>query len=515
MRKFSIQTLGCKVNQYESEQMASLLRSQGWVESGTDDAELRIVNTCSVTMEAASKSRQAVRRAVRTGDKSQVVVAGCWATSDKQSASQMTGVDLVVTHHDDVGNDLRGLLNRLGPSESDAHPNPDYKGRGTNVGTRSLPLLHHRQHQQRAFLKIQDGCDAHCTYCIIPKLRPLLWSKPLDELVREARQLVAAGHIELVLTGIFLGAYGRETALRRRQSSVARRPLADAIDALCTRVPGLRRLRLSSLEPGDLDDRLLAALRSHWQVVPHFHVPLQSGSDAILRKMNRQYRRDDFLRLVERLYSAFDRPALTSDVIVGFPGESDAAFQQTVDVVNRARFIHVHAFAFSPRPGTAAARWQSEFIHGPIVGRRIDLLRRLAGAFSLDFRSTFVHQTVQLLVERERAGAFGKSPSPGTPGEGWGEGLGLRRMAFGKKKEPSPCPSPGVPGEGMEGNSAGVWRHGRCQRYFDVHFENDCAATGDVATGDLVDVRIDRVTPTRSFGTLVSIAAMGPEHSSP
>jgi len=456
MAKFSIQTLGCKVNQYESEQMASLLRSHGWTESDPDAAELRIVNTCSVTAEAASKSRQAVRRAVRTGAKSKVVVAGCWATSDKQTAGQMTGVDLVLTHHDNVSDRLTEFVAE------------GAKGQKLGVvGTRSLPLLHQRQHQQqRAFLKIQDGCDAHCTYCIIPKLRPLLWSKPLDELVREARQLVDAGHVELVLTGIFLGAYGRETALRRRQSGGARRPLADAIDALCLHVPGLRRLRLSSLEPGDLDDELLAALRSHWQIVPHFHVPLQSGSDAILRKMNRQYRRDDFLRLVDRLYSAFDRPALTSDVIVGFPGESDAAFQQTVDVVNRARFIHVHAFAFSPRPGTAAARWPRDFVRGPIVGRRIDLLRRRAGAFSLDFRSTFVNQTVQLLVERERS----------TPG---------------------------------------AWRHGRCQRYFDVHFENDSTAVGAAATGDLVDVRIDRVTPTRTFGTLVSIAARGPEHSSP
>ncbi|MGD0770855.1 MAG: tRNA (N(6)-L-threonylcarbamoyladenosine(37)-C(2))-methylthiotransferase MtaB [Tepidisphaeraceae bacterium] len=456
MRKFSIQTLGCKVNHYESEQMASLLRSHGWVESGPDDAELRIVNTCSVTMEAASKSRQAVRRAVRTGDKSKVVVAGCWATSDKQTASQMTGVDLVLTHHDNVADRLTEFASN------------GAKGQKLGVvGTRSLPLLHQRQHQQqRAFLKIQDGCDAHCTYCIIPKLRPLLWSKPLDELVREATQLVDAGHVELVLTGIFLGAYGRETAVRRRQSSVARRPLAEVIDALCTRVPGLRRVRLSSLEPGDIDHELLASLRSHRQIVPHFHVPLQSGSDAILRKMNRQYRRDDFLRLVDRLYSAFDRPALTTDVIVGFPGESEAAFQQTLDVVHHARFIHVHAFAFSPRPGTAAARWQRDFVRGPVVGRRIDLLRRHAGAFSLDFRSTFVNETVQLLVERERS-------------------------------------------------APGVWRHGRCERYFDVHFENDSTAVGAAATGDLVDVRIDRVTPTRTFGTLVSIAANGPEHSSP
>jgi tRNA A37 methylthiotransferase MiaB len=180
--------------------------------------------------------------------------------------------------------------------------------------------------------------------------------------------------------------------------------------------------------------------------------------------MNRQYRRDDILRLVDRLYWAFNRPALTSDIIVGFPGESDAAFQQTVDLVNRARFIHVHAFAFSPRPGTVAARWQHDFVHGPIIGQRIDLLRRRAGTFSLEFRSTFVNQTVQLLVEHERS-------------------------------------------------TSGAWRHGRCQRYFDVYFENDSAA-GNPATGDLVDVRIDRVTPTRTFGTLLSIAAKGPERRS-
>jgi threonylcarbamoyladenosine tRNA methylthiotransferase MtaB len=447
MRTFSIQTLGCKVNQYESEQMASLLRSHGWTESDPQSAELRIINTCSVTMDAASKSRQAARRAVRLPvfeengriGQPKVAVAGCWATSDKQAAGQIPGVDLVLTHHDDISE----LLTRFIKPAEEAPSKPPV------VGTRSLPLLESRQnHNQRAFLKIQDGCDAHCTYCIIPKLRPLPWSKPLEDLIREARQLVDAGHVELILTGIFLGAYGQKTALRRRQSNDGRRPLAEVIESLCTRVPGLGRIRLSSLEPGDLDDELLATLRSHEQVVPHFHLPLQSGSDAILKKMNRQYTRDDFLRLVDRLYAAFDRPALTTDVIVGFPGESDAAFDQTLDVVDRARFIHIHAFPFSARPGTAAARWQSSFIRGPIVNQRIELLRLRASGFSQDFRTTFVSRTVQVLVERERSTADSSL------------------------------------------------HHGRCERYFDVHFESECAKAGD-----LISVRIDRVTPTRTFGT--------------
>jgi threonylcarbamoyladenosine tRNA methylthiotransferase MtaB len=359
MRTFFIQTLGCKVNQYESEQIATLLRSFGWIESDAESAELRIINSCSVTVEAASKSRQSARRAVKlpmAGVKPRVVVMGCWATSDREAAGQIPGVDLVLTHKDNVAERLKEFLaEEAGPVRLGA------------VGTHSLPLLDERQSgHQRAFLKIQDGCDAHCTYCIIPSLRSTLWSKPPDDLLKEARQLVTAGHIEIVLTGIFLSAFGQATALRRRQSKAAGNPLARAIEMLCTGVPGLRRLRLSSLEPGDLDDDLLEVLRSHPQVVPHFHLPLQSGSSAILRKMNRQYTRDDFLHLLDRLDLAFDKPALTTDIIVGFPGETDADFEQTLEVVDRARFIHMHVFPFSPRPGTAAARWQSDFVRGPI-----------------------------------------------------------------------------------------------------------------------------------------------------
>jgi threonylcarbamoyladenosine tRNA methylthiotransferase MtaB len=451
MRTFSIQTLGCKVNQYESEQVATLLRSFGWVESDADTAELRIINSCSVTIEAASKSRQSVRRAAKLpidGRNPRVIVMGCWATSDREAASRLPGVDLVLTHQDDVAERLKEFLS----VETNAKTTLV-----SEVGTHGLPILGQRQTQhQRAFLKIQDGCDAHCTYCIIPRLRTSLWSKSPEELLKEARQLVAAGHIEIILTGIFLSAYGQETALRRRQSETTGNPLAKAINMLCTDVPGLRRLRLSSLEPGDLDDELLQVLRSHPQVVPHFHLPLQSGSSAILRKMNRQYTRDDFLRLLDRIDAAFDRPALTTDIIVGFPGETDADFQQTLNVVDRARFIHMHVFPFSPRPGTAAARWEADFVRGPMVGDRIDLLRRREIEFSHAFRSSFIGESVQLLVEREAS----------------------RQTEFSNI------------------------RHGRCPRYFDVHFESEIAQTGD-----LVDVRIDRVTPTRTFGTMVSIAA--------
>ena len=554
MKTFCIHTLGCKVNQYESEQLAALLRSRGLVETSAPQAELRIINTCSVTVQAASQSRQSVRRITRlpvlldrpamaprhqvdgpapaaglgehpSADNSagrppaapspldplqqaglprmglirpRIVVTGCWASSDEKAASALEGVDAVLTHQHDVAGELDRLLSLWrsadtetgsasaghnfrasesppGPMDNgwmmkawtaagnrttenkaeiarnvNAIPRPHYRNNArhsSQTGANTLPLLgDHQTGRQRAFLKVQDGCDAHCTYCIIPRLRPVLFSKPLDDAVLEARRLVDSGHVEIVLTGIFLGAYGHPTALRRRQQGGAGIYLAQLVHALCSRVPGLRRLRLSSLEPGDLTDELLEALRAHPQVMPHFHLPLQSGSDLLLRRMNRQYARGDFLRMLDRVNQAFHRPALTTDVIVGFPGETDAEFQQTMDVVQAARFIHVHAFPYSPRPGTAAARWTNDFVPGSLVKLRMDRLRRQADDQSFAFRCDFAGREVEVIVEHDQ---------PQAP-----------------------------------------FRHGRSERYFPVYFESATANPGDA-----VRVRIDRVTPARTFGT--------------
>jgi threonylcarbamoyladenosine tRNA methylthiotransferase MtaB len=373
----------------------------------------------------------------------------------------------VLTHHEDVAASLKRLLD--GWLEPGAAPATSASGcllepgPGAAGGTTSLPLLSdHAAGHARAFLKVQDGCDAHCTYCIIPRLRPELWSKPLEQAVEEARALVAAGHREIVLTGIFLGAYGQRTALRRRQRAAAGgaasggggASLAQLAEALCTRVPGLLRLRFSSLEPMDLSDELIEVLRRLPQVVPHFHLPLQSGSDRLLRRMNRQYRRDEFLRMLDRVRRAFDRPALTTDIICGFPGECDGAFEQTLDIVRRAKFIHVHAFPFSPRPGTAAARWTDDRVPPAIAQARIEQLRQLALDHCQAYRRQFAGETVQVLVERPDATA---------------RELGLA--------------------------------HGRCPRYFDVHFHWPQARWGEP-----IDVRIDRITRTRTFGSVVATA---------
>ena len=464
MATFYIQTLGCKVNQYESEQIASLLRSRGLVGVDQPEADLRVVNTCSVTIQAASKSRQTVRRTTRlpvlennasiatlpinwqgrgqaSREPSRTIVTGCWATSDRAAAMQLPGVDAVLGHHNDVAAELDRLLDRWNLCSKPSPPSPVKQNPA--FGTRSLPLLEeHQSGHQRAFLKVQDGCDAHCSYCIIPRLRPNLWSKPVEKVVDEARRMVDAGHVEIVLTGIFLSAYGHPTALRRRQPRDSEKPLADLLSALCTQVSGLRRLRFSSLEPGDLTSGLLTAMRSHEQIVPHFHLPLQSGSDALLH---------DFLRMVDQVRDAFDRPAITTDIIVGFPGETDGEFARTVEVADRVKFIHIHAFSFSPRPGTAAARWKADFVHGPVVNERIECLGARAAAHSLEFRRQFVNETVELLVERQRV-------------------------------------------------QSSV-RHGRCERYFDVSFEDAVARTGDA-----VRVTIDAVSPEGTMGHVVAAA---------
>ncbi len=440
MPTFRIETLGCKVNQYESLQMQQFLCDLGWHQTSCAQADLVIVNTCAVTTSAAGKSRQLARKLAARAS-GQTIVTGCWATGDRQTAQALTGVTAVAGHSDDVAAVLRQLTGSKGASG------------GAGAGDAFLPLLSTRQTgNQRALLKVQDGCDAHCTYCIIPKLRPTLRSKPLTDAVDEARRLVAAGHLEIVLTGVFLGAYGQPTALHRRQTP-SELSLARLIEAI-TQVPGLRRLRLSSLEPADLTPDLIAVMRSHPQVMPHFHLPLQSGSDQILKRMNRQYSAPHYLTMIQNLRDAFDRPAFTTDIITGFPGETDDAFAQTLDVARQAGFIHIHAFPYSPRPGTAASRWKDGLVPQRVANQRVRLLEQLSADHSLTYRQQFVGRVVNVLVEQ-------------------------------------------LPASAQLATAAGQIRHGRCERYFTVHFDAQ-----NVQTGACVPVRIDHVAQDKTQGVM-------------
>jgi threonylcarbamoyladenosine tRNA methylthiotransferase MtaB len=511
--KYLLSTLGCKVNQYESQQIRDVVESLGFTAVLPGETpDIAVVNTCAVTADATRKSRCAVRRIPRD-EGTDIFVVGCGASADADRLRKLHGVAAVLGHDADICAELRRLLQaRLSyPSEGPAagiatvpqthgdarepgenngwikpgsasagqeHP-AGRKSDGAHAtspaqpartpvspqGIISTPLhvvktpealigrIDSFAGHQRAFLKVQDGCDAHCTYCIIPQLRPALRSKPIDAAVAEARALVQAGHKEVVLTGIFLGAYGRTTAVRKRFRG-GRPPLADLVEAIAT-IEGLHRLRLSSLEPGDVEGDLLEVLATRPACVPHLHLPLQAGSPDNLRRMNRQYRADEFVAMIDRVLAALDEPAISTDIMVGFPGETERDFELTMQVARYARFCKIHAFPFSAREGTAAARWSKDFVPHAIVRKRMRELADLERELSIAYRTRLVGRRERVIVE------------------------------------------PGA--KVLAGDSQNVLHHGRCDRYCMIDFES-CE---ELRAGDLAHVRIDRITPDRTHATLL------------
>lgn len=444
MLKFTLTTLGCKVNQYDGAALSAMLRRAGLrrAEKG-DRADLIVVNTCCVTQTAMRKSRQALRRAVRAAPGARVLVVGCYGRYDADAIAGVLGEAGVPRHRAcvlDNNDDLAGRLRRFlchahKPDGQSNEPAPageqagfsgndkpmtalSRAGAQTPAGpeyispfpTRSVKLNIDLEHlgidrfegRQRAFVKVQDGCDAFCSYCIVPHCRSEVYSRPVEQVVRECGRLVEAGHPEVVLCGVFLGAYGRDTTVRRRWPDHSS-PLAELL-ARVAETDRLWRVRLSSLEPGDLTDELLAVIRDNPKVAPHLHLPLQSGSDAVLGRMNRQYTAGQYRDAVARLRDALDRPALTTDVIVGFPGETDADFAETLRMVRDAGFARVHAFPFSAVRGTAAWRVRHEAPPVEKVRRRMDELTSLAAETAGAYRQQFIGDMLEGVVESTDAG---------------------------------------------------------------------------------------------------------------
>lgn len=434
---YRITTLGCRVNHAEARDLEAVLRSRGLIRaSRCDYADLEIVHSCTVTRTAAAKSRNAVRRAARRQARRrhawlthqpQVFVTGCYATSDPEHAASIVGTsDSVIgqSHGDGTTmterftGQLDRWLRRHGTSQQHTIRMADRacSARAGASGVLPLPVIAPQAgtgRHIRAELRIQDGCDAHCTFCIIPKIRRTLRSKTPADAAAEARMLVDQGHLEIVLTGIFIGAYGHETALRRRQRHRHASPLADLIDAVA-QVPGLQRLRISSMEPGDVSEPLLDAMVANRPVVvPHLHLPLQSGSDRILKRMNRQYRVGEYLDMIAQVNQRLTvddgggepiPPAITTDVICGFPGESDDDFEQTVDVARRVGYLHMHVFPYSSRQGTAAARWTEQFVEDRVkrqrVRRLIELEQDPAEGLSITFRRRLAGRAARVILEQ-------------------------------------------------------------------------------------------------------------------
>lgn len=376
-------TLGCKVNQYETEYVREGLVQIGYRDAEEGDlADLCIVNTCTVTNEGDSKSRQAIRRLARENPHARIVVMGCYATRAPEEVAALPNVTEVVT-------DKREL--------------PDLLGR---FGVVDIPTgISRFGNRHRAYVKVQDGCLLNCSYCIIPSVRPHLTSRPMPHIVDEVRRLVANGYREVVLTGIHLGHYGVEWNAGRPKSDWTR--LADLLRALA-QLDGDFRIRLSSIEATEVTRELIAVLAEFPEkVCPHLHICLQSGSDRILRRMRRRWGTRQFLDVCRKLEQVLDTPALTTDVIVGFPGETEDDFAATCHTVAEVGFSKVHIFPFSPRRTTPAAT-MDEQVPGAVKADRVARLTQVEAAARETYFARLLHRPLQVLVESaaESAGQF-------------------------------------------------------------------------------------------------------------
>jgi threonylcarbamoyladenosine tRNA methylthiotransferase MtaB len=407
-RSFAILTLGCKVNQYESQQIRQFLESYGLRQvEASQQPQLVIVNTCCVTHAASAKSRHFSHLAQKHHPET-VVICGCLPTVQTDGLHAAGENVHVVKDRCDLTATLRSLVasqattpDTQSPRHFDASIRAEDDGKVKSKkdlqSPEELPSLTRFQGQTRAFLKIQDGCDAFCSYCIIPTARPAVRFKKPEEILAEATALVTAGHKEIVLTGIHLGAYGYETARRRNWPDDENRHLPALLDRVA-RIPNLARIRLSSLDPADVTPRLMNVFATHPNIMPHLHLSLQSGSNAVLRRMARPYTADDFRAKVALIRSSLDRPAITTDIIVGFPGETDADFDQTVTLAKEVAFAKMHVFAFSAHQGTPAARMQPK-TPPEVKKERSLLLRILDETLQSQFRSQFVGETAEVLIE--------------------------------------------------------------------------------------------------------------------
>ena len=385
MKKVALHNLGCKVNAYETEAMQEILEQNGYeIVAFEEKADAYIINTCSVTNMADKKSRQMLHRAKKMNPDAVVIAAGCYVQSAGEELLKDTSVDIL------IGNNEKVRLPQILADWEKEH-NPLYVHDLTREHTYEELSLSHTAGHTRAFMKIQDGCNQFCTYCIIPYTRGRVRSRRLSDIVAEAERLSANGYQEVVLTGIHLDSYG--TDLEEHEN------LLTAIQEIA-KIDGIKRIRLGSLEPRIMTEEFVAGLAAEEKLCPHFHLSLQSGCDATLKRMNRRYNTEEFRQCCERLRRYFDDPALTTDVIVGFPGETEEEFAETVEFLKEIQFYETHVFKYSRRKGTKADRMPDQ-VPEQIKSRRSDVLLDLTEENSSEYRKKLLGRTVKVLLEEE------------------------------------------------------------------------------------------------------------------
>ncbi|MFP3883859.1 tRNA (N(6)-L-threonylcarbamoyladenosine(37)-C(2))-methylthiotransferase MtaB [Priestia filamentosa] len=384
MPKVAFHTLGCKVNHYETEAIWQLFQNNGYERVEYEQtSDVYVINTCTVTNTGDKKSRQVIRRAIRKNPDAVICVTGCYAQTSPAEIMAIPGVDIVVGTQDRIK-----MLEYIEQYKKERQPINGVTNimRNRVYEELDVPTFTDRT---RASLKIQEGCNNFCTFCIIPWARGLMRSRDPEEVIRQAQQLVDAGYKEIVLTGIHTGGYGEDMKDYN---------LAALLRDLEARVAGLKRIRISSIEASQITDEVIDVLNNSNIVVRHLHVPLQSGSNTVLKRMRRKYTMEFFGERLDRLREALPGVAITSDVIVGFPGETEEEFMETYNFIKDYNFSELHVFPYSKRTGTPAARMEDQ-IDEEVKNERVHRLIELSDQLAKEYASNYEGEVLEVIPE--------------------------------------------------------------------------------------------------------------------
>lgn len=379
--KFQIYTLGCKVNTYESNVMRDALLNKGYFEVGLKEkADITIINTCTVTNTADSKSMKVIRQAIRRNENAIIVVCGCLVQNKKEEVSKIDGVDIV------IGNINKSkIVDYIEKYIEEKKQEVDVRN---IMDTNFEPMMLNNFNKTRAFVKIQDGCNNFCSYCIIPYTRGNVRSKDKQSVLKEIQLLVDEGHKEVVLTGIHTGNYGAEFADYK---------FADLLKDI-VKIDKLERLRISSIEITEINDDVMEVIKENNILVDHMHIPLQSGSDAVLKRMNRKYDKEYFINKIKKLRKIRPNISITTDVIVGFPGETKEEFEETIETIKKIEFTKLHVFPYSKREGTKAAIMDGQ-VDENIKKKRVKILLQLSKKLEYNYMEKFIGKKVIFIPE--------------------------------------------------------------------------------------------------------------------
>lgn len=383
MNTVAFHTLGCKVNQYETEAMEELFEDKGYtIVKSEDVADVYVINTCTVTNLSDRKSRQFIRKAKRVNEDSIIAVVGCYSQVSPGEVAGIQEVDVI------IGTSERNKIVELCEQAKENNEVVNIVRSIKNDNEFEKIDVNDIKSKSRAYLKIQDGCNQYCTYCIIPYARGPIRSRQLDDIIFETEKLAKAGFKEIILTGIHVASYGKD---------LDKISLQEVLKSIGN-IEGIERIRLSSLEPNLIDDNFMSTLMGIGKICDHFHLSLQSGSNTILKKMNRKYTPEEYKEKIDIIRKYMPSAGITTDIIVGFPGETDEDFQDTLEFVKQVQFSKIHVFKYSKREGTPAATYADQ-VDGLIKNKRSEILINLGNSLTREFNNSFINSKVSVLYE--------------------------------------------------------------------------------------------------------------------